>query len=717
MNLRNFYSSLFTYQKKYPALLATVIVSNFLISVSHSIFPLIVKMLLDFLSGVSRFQHSWVIFSFLVVNYGVLVVASTSQKYCASQLCSNVIEELRFRILKKIQSVKPNSGEKIEEGRVLTTFTSCMISLENVMIFQMWKYSGLIIIVLVSAATLVYLEWHLSLVVFLCIALMYKIPEYFSHKAELYLVKKEESDWVLIEAINEEIALRKVIRIFLLAEYRQQLFKKMLQLANKMNTLYGINFAMISNSAFLSTDFVRVLILIIGAFLIESHHLTLIELTGFYLALVNLSGAISDLSNTHSDISQGAGNFRQIDEFLGKPEVVEKSNQQIMLPPFANSIVFKDVSFRYKDKYALSNINLEIQAGQFVAFVGPSGAGKSTLLNLLLDNHKASQGEILVDGISWEDIYMPSIFKQIGVLCQDTLLFNMSIADNIRMGKQAATNDEIIAAAKQTELHEFISKLPSGYDSLVGKQNESLSGGQCQRIAIARALISNPAILYLDEATSFLDPFNCDAIDKTLEKMAGTRTIISVTHRLRSAVKADQIFVLDQGEIVERGRHQELLAKHGLYSQLWEKQNGVLLSEDKTNGTVNPLWFKFVPLFADLSPSVLAHIGTEFDVETVEENETIFEEGDIGNKFYIIAAGAVEVTNKVSKDEPLAMLSVGDFFGEIALLSNTPRNATTKTKSVCIFMTLTANRFHKIIMDLPENTRKTLFQKAAERAS
>jgi ATP-binding cassette subfamily B protein len=250
--------------------------------------------------------------------------------------------------------------------------------------------------------------------------------------------------------------------------------------------------------------------------------------------------------------------------------------------------VFKDVFFKYPERneslrdfdnheYVLSNINLEIQAGQSVAFVGPSGSGKSTLLHLLLHDIKATQGQLLIDGIHYDDIYLPSLFKQIGVIYQDALLFNDTIENNIRMGKQTATQDEIIAAARQAELHDDVVKFPLGYDTVVGNKATALSGGQCQRIAIARALISNPALLLLDEATSALDPFNCEAIDQTFNKMAGSRTIISITHRLKSAVNADQIFVMDKGEIVECGKHEELLARRGLYFQLWEKQNEVVL--------------------------------------------------------------------------------------------------------------------------------------------
>jgi ATP-binding cassette subfamily B protein len=718
MTVYEFYIALIKYQKKYPLLFAGVLVSNILISLCDSAVPIIVKMFFDFMTGIRDFDSHWTIFALLILNFIIISVAAVYERYASTKLGTNIIRDLRFLILKKIQSTKPDA-EGNSEGQIMSTFTSSITTLQVSIVSRIWKYIYYLLLLLFSGITLIYFEFHLAMLIFVFMAALHVIPKYFSKKAEFYLTKAKEGEWNLIETIQEEMTLKKVIRIFLLAEYRQQIFNKILITTKKFTALYEGNLGMVGISAILSTHLMRVITLMAGVFLVEVQHITLMEFTAFYLALNNFIIAISSLSGSHIGASQGAASLAQIEELLDGPEAVAEPVQQIVLPPFSKNIVFNNIFFKYQDDYVLTNINLQIQAGQSVAFVGPSGSGKSTLLKLLLHDINVTQGELLFDGINLNTIYLPSLYKQIGVIYQDSLLFNTTVGKNISMGKLDATQDEIIDAAKQAELHDDLIKLPLGYDALVGNQNQSLSGGQCQRIAIARALIANPDILYLDEATSALDPLNCEAIDRTIDKMAGRRTIISVTHRLNSAMNADQIIVMNQGEIAERGRHEELLEKQGLYYQLWQKQHGVILSDDKKEATFNPLWFKFVPMFSSLSAEILNRIATLFEIETVDENTIIFNEGDRGDKFYVLAVGKVSVSRlnkETNQHERVSTLVDGDFFGELALLSDMPRNATIQTLSICIFMTLTAQRFHKIFIEMPEEMKKTLLEKAAARS-
>ena len=691
---------------------------NVVAALSSCALPLIAKTFFDFLSEARPLDQYSLLFTLLVVNFVLLVLVNALQRKATAKLSANVIGDLRLRILKKIQLSKLNSKKAVREAQVITNFTSSLTTLEYAIDYYMWRFINLTLTILFSGVMLFYFEWTISLMVFFIVIGMLYIPNYFSKKAAFYLDFKRGGEQELVEMVHEEMALHKVIRIFLLTDYRQQLFEKILQKSKHFDTKYYINYGLIGVSSSLATYFLRATVLIAGVLLIEKGYLTWISLAAFYLVLTNFMSALGAISGVYASVAHSGASLEKIEELLAEPEIEEEPRQQIVLPPFLKSIEFKDAFFKYKEEYILSNINLEILAGQSVAFVGPSGSGKSTMLSLLLHDNKVTHGQLLFDGINLDDIYLPSLFKQIGVIYQDSLLFNTTIGGNICMGKQTATKDEIIAATQQAELSDYIADLPLGYDTPIGKKNQSLSGGQSQRIAIARALISNPAILYLDEATSALDSLSCDAIDETINKMAGKRTIISFTHRLKSIVKADQIIVMDKGEIVERGVHEELLAKQGLYSQLWEKQHGVTLSQNEAVGTFNPLWFKFVPLFSSLEPEVIEVIANEFEVETVEENMTIFNEGDYGNKFYVIAAGAVSVQRNIEtqQNDPLPILVDGDFFGEIALLSNVPRNATIRTVSASIFMTLTKPRFNKVLMQLPEDIRQTLLSKAMERS-
>jgi ATP-binding cassette subfamily B protein len=279
--------------------------------------------------------------------------------------------------------------------------------------------------------------------------------------------------------------------------------------------------------------------------------------------------------------------LRRLDELFQQQRAILDAPGAATLPSFQHALRFEHVTFSYNSQanshggeskqsataqQQLTDINLTIEAGQFIAFVGPSGAGKSTIFNLLMRFYDVSDGRITLDGHDLRDITLASLRAQMGVVLQETFLFNTTIFDNIRIVKPEATEVEVFAAAQAAELHDFIVSLPDGYQTIVGEGGGRLSGGQRQRISIARALLVNPAILLLDEATSSLDADTAAAINATLQRVAAYRTVIMITHHLPSVVNADQIFVLKQGQLVEQGNHETLLAQGGLYHQLWLMQ-------------------------------------------------------------------------------------------------------------------------------------------------
>ena len=235
--------------------------------------------------------------------------------------------------------------------------------------------------------------------------------------------------------------------------------------------------------------------------------------------------------------------------------------------------MFDHVSFAYdKDHEALTDFNLEVKPGQVVALVGPSGAGKSTVANLLPRFYDITGGKLTIDGVNIKDVTFSSLRQQIGLVPQETMLFNASVHDNILYGRLDASEEEVIAAAKAANAHEFIMDLPQGYDTHVGDRGNALSGGQRQRIAIARAILKNPQILILDEATSALDTESEKIVQAALDRLMEGRTAVVIAHRLSTVRNADDIVVIDHGKIVEEGTHTELLAKNGLYASLYAVQ-------------------------------------------------------------------------------------------------------------------------------------------------
>jgi ATP-binding cassette subfamily B protein len=244
------------------------------------------------------------------------------------------------------------------------------------------------------------------------------------------------------------------------------------------------------------------------------------------------------------------------------------------LPRISHDISFERVTFQYEgaQEPVLDNLSLRLDVGKTIAIVGPSGSGKSTLLNLILRLYVPDEGRVTIDGVDIRKVTRESLRQSMAVVFQENMLFNMSIKENIRLGKEGASDEEVVEAARKAEIHRYIMSLPQKYDTSVGERGDTLSGGQRQRIAIARAIIRNPSVLLLDEATSALDQTTEAAINRTLLKVARGRTMIWSTHRLTSVVDMDEIIVISGGRAIERGSHAELLARGGVYRKLWDDQ-------------------------------------------------------------------------------------------------------------------------------------------------
>lgn len=290
-----------------------------------------------------------------------------------------------------------------------------------------------------------------------------------------------------------------------------------------------------------------------------------------------------------SSLFENIGTVQDGINTLTKPQLIEDKPNATTLKVTQSRVQFDNVSFAYSpDKPILSHLNLDIQAGEKIGLVGRSGAGKSTLINLLLHFYEPQQGRILIDGQDISQVTQDSLRAQIGMVTQDTSLLHRSVRENILYGKPDASEAELIAAAQQAEADEFIAQLtdPSGrtgFDAHVGERGVKLSGGQRQRIAIARVMLKDAPILLLDEATSALDSEVEAAIQHSLYKLMQGKTVIAIAHRLSTIMAMDRLIVMDQGQIVEQGTHQELLALNGIYARLWAHQSGGFLVEDDTN--------------------------------------------------------------------------------------------------------------------------------------
>jgi ATP-binding cassette subfamily B protein len=398
---------------------------------------------------------------------------------------------------------------------------------------------------------------------------------YFQRKAEPRYAEVREKAGQIAAAINTNIAGVATIKSFTREDHEQK------RIASISQDYVTANEAAIRiSSAF--TPVIRMAILtgFLATFIIGGLDTLKGELAvGAYGVLVFLTQRLlwpfRDLANTMDLYERGMASARRILGLLDEPIRI-KDHAKTRDIELSGDIRLSGITFAYdsQSKPALKDINLNIKAGQTVAFVGQTGSGKSTIIKLLMRYYHAERGQIQLDGHAIEDLSIATLRAQIGLVSQSTFLFNDSIFANIHYGDQQASREAVLEAAQLAEAHEFIERLDEGYDTQVGEQGVKLSGGQIQRIALARALLKNPPILILDEATSAVDNETEAAIQKSLKKIACGRTIILIAHRLSTVVHADQIHVLEQGAIVESGDHNSLLKTDGRYHQLWNIQTG-----------------------------------------------------------------------------------------------------------------------------------------------
>ncbi|MDV2685889.1 ABC transporter ATP-binding protein [Alkalihalophilus lindianensis] len=374
--------------------------------------------------------------------------------------------------------------------------------------------------------------------------------------------------------LHERVQGMNVIRSFALEEHEQNQFAKrngnFLDRALDHTRWNAKTFAVVNTI----TDLAPLLVIVVSGYFVITGSLEVGAMTAFVLYMERLYGPLRRLVNSSTTLTQSIASMDRVFEFIDEKYDIEDSLDALPLQSAAGRVQFEDVSFYYENEGqpVLKNVSLDVKEGETIAFVGMSGGGKSTLISLIPRFYDVSSGRILLDGVDIRHYQVRNLRDKIGMVLQDNVLFSDSVKMNILMGNPNASDEEVIAAAKAANAHEFIMNLPNGYDTEVGERGVKLSGGQKQRVAIARVFLKNPPILIFDEATSALDLESEHYIQEALEKLARNRTTFIVAHRLSTITHADRIVLIENGEIVESGKHDELMKKKGHYQKLFDVQ-------------------------------------------------------------------------------------------------------------------------------------------------
>jgi subfamily B ATP-binding cassette protein MsbA len=509
----------------------------------------------------------------IVVAFFLRGVFLYGQHYLMSYIAQKVIIDVRDAIYRKLQKLPISYFEKRQTGTVMSYVTNDVAAMQAGLADHVIDMITEGVILIGSFAMMCWLHWKLTLLTLIIVPLVGYTMNIFGRKLKQTSFTMQERVADITSLLQEALSAIRVIRSFVREEYEIQRFANQ----NQANFIAQMKNAKLMSMLAPVVEFLAAisvtLILWYGGMEVIDGHLTAGALIAFLVYAVNLSNPIKRLSRVYGNIQKAIAAAERVFAVLDTEEEIQDASDAKKMPIVKGNVKLTDVKFSYVEgELAIKGISMEAQPGQMIAIVGASGSGKSTIANLIPRFYDIQSGSIEIDGYDIRSVTQRSLREQIGIVPQETVLFNGSVYDNIRYGNLDATKEEIIAAAKAANAHEFITQMTDGYETQIGERGALLSGGQRQRIAIARAILKDPQILILDEATSALDTESEKIVQEALDKLLVGRTSFVIAHRLSTIVRADVIIVMERGVIVERGTHEELLEKGGIYSKLHQMQ-------------------------------------------------------------------------------------------------------------------------------------------------
>jgi subfamily B ATP-binding cassette protein MsbA len=566
------YKRLLAYTKPYLSKIILSLICSVLVAASTALSALIVKNVVDEIF-VNKNQVMLLSIPFLVLLLVSLKgVFSFGQEYYIEYVGQQVIRNIRDEIYQHIQTLSLSFFSRARTGTIVSRITNDVTMLQTAAVTiiadairQGFTAAGLLVVVF-------YRHWKLAVIALVVLPIAVAIVAHLGRKMRLTSHKLQIKMADINNLLYEKISGIRIVKAFCAERIEIERFATVLD--HYLNSaLYAARIhALMSSLSEVLGGIGIAGVIWYGGYEVIHGITTPGTFMSFITALLLLYEPLKRISKYNLKIQHALAAAERVFEILDTQPGITEAPDMIELLPIKDSIVYKDVYFRYDGETVLHNISFTAEVGKVTAFVGLSGAGKTTLLSLLPRFYDPYAGSIFIDGTDIREVTFRSLRKQIGIVTQEVILFNDTVANNIAYGASQYSQADIVQAARVANADEFIEKLPDGYQTLIGERGTRLSGGQRQRIAIARAILKNPPIIILDEATSSLDSESEKFVQEAISNLMKNRTTLVIAHRLSTINRADKIIVLDNGKIVESGTHRELLEQNGIYARLYETQ-------------------------------------------------------------------------------------------------------------------------------------------------
>ena len=567
------YLRILSYIKPYMHRLIFAMFCTIMAAAGNLYIPWIIKDMIDeVLADKNGTMLNWIAASIIAI-FIVRGLFWYGQNYLMSYVGQSVIIDIRAAVFKKLQRLSVSFYDKNKTGTIMSYVTNDVNALQSAMVENTIEMITEGFILIGSAVAMIYLDWRLTLFTVCTFPVVLWFMEFFGKKIRKTGGRIQECTADITSVLQESVASARVIKSFVREDYEVDRF----DVENKANFRANMKNAQLMATLTPVVELVAAIgvtmIIWYGGNNVINGTITAGSLVAFLTYAVNISNPIKRLTRVIGNIQKALAAAQRVFMIIDMPEEIAESRDAKQLPEVSGKVEFQNVSFAYNDKgNVITDLSFSVKPGEVIAIVGPSGAGKSTIANLLPRFYDVNKGDIKIDGHSVREVTLDSLREQVGIVPQETMLFNGSVYNNILYGRLDATKEEIEAAAKAANAHDFIMQLTDGYETKLGDRGVNLSGGQRQRIAIARAILKNPRILILDEATSALDTESERVVQEALDRLMVGRTSFVIAHRLSTVKNADKILVLEKGNLVESGTHDELLALDGLYAHLYKIQ-------------------------------------------------------------------------------------------------------------------------------------------------